>query len=296
MRTLADMGFGFNYTYPQSTGCFNYMCRAGIELEIEGVPSPDFVTGWSAVGDGSLRNNGIEYVTDGGFAGEQLENAIDNLCEYLDDIEYDISERCSTHIHIDVRDMTPVQVVNFLCMSTMLEHVLFRLFGNKRTANIFCVPTDGGGSNYDNLVSCLVNPDVVTDLNWTKYAAIGLKRIRDLGTVEFRMFQAFTEKSQYTQVLNVLFAIKRMAKDMDSPRSLVDFKLQHSTQEIVQVYMPDVAYAPEFDGLLERGIQTLNDIITSAEVVKIVEENTRKYDQVIQEARIQRRQASRGIV
>lgn len=295
MRTLADIGVGYGYSHPQSTGCFNYMCRAGIELELEGVYDPDGVDMWCIEGDGSLRNGGVEYITNGGFAGEELEGALDNLCQELSEIEYDVSERCSTHIHIDVRDMTQEQIVNFLCLGVMLEHVLFSLFGNKRTANLFCIATDGGGTNYENLITCLNHPESMLNINWTKYAAIGLKRIRDLGTVEFRMFQAITDKDQFVQVLNVLFAMKREAKDMMSPSSLVDFKLQHNASEIFRAYMPDVAYAPEFDALLERGIQTLNDIITSAEVVRIVEESTRKYDTIIQTARAQRAQVSRGI-
>jgi hypothetical protein len=297
MRTLAQRGIGFDVDMPQNNGCFNYKTRAGIELELEGIDIDEVECpfNWRAVSDGSLRNNGIEFITNGGFAGEDLEEALDNLQDYLDGEDYDVTERCSTHIHIDVRDMTPAQITNFLCLSVMLEHVLFNLFGNTRTANTFCIATDGGSTNFDNIVNSINNPESLIDYTWSKYAAIGLKRIRDLGTVEFRMFKAITEKAQYVQVLNVLFAMKRMAKDMFSPSALVDFKLQHNTSEIIQVYMPDVAYAPEFDDLLERGIQTLNDIITAAEVVRIVEEKRRKYDTIIETARQQRRVASRGI-
>lgn len=295
MQTLQEMGVGSSYTYPRSTGCFNYMCRAGIELEIEGLSLDGIPNMWDAVSDGSLRNNGVEFITRGGFAGEDLENALDNLQEYLQDKSPDLSERCSTHIHIDVRDMTPSQILNFMCLSVMLEHVLFSLFGNTRTANTFCLATDGGSTNYDHIVKGLVNPAGILSTSWSKYAAIGLRRLQDLGTVEFRMFQPMLQKSQYVQVLNVLFAMKRLAKDMESPRSLVDFKLQHTASELIEVYMPDVAYADTFDALLERGIQTLNDIITTVEVIRIVEESTRKYDTIIQEARRQRQAVSQGV-
>lgn len=299
-QTLAEMGFGrSNYTVPETPSPhINHPFRAGIEIELEGldldmdrIP----VSHWHVTGDGSLRNNGYEFVTRGGLANTDLQEALESIHEYLSEIGFSVSERCSTHIHVDMTDMKPQEVVNFVCLSIMLEHVLFRMFGNTRTANTFCVSTDNGTSNYDYMVDSVLNPPSIVDQRWSKYAAIGLKRIRDLGTVEFRMFSAVTEPEQYYRILNLLFAMKQQAKGMSSPADIVEFKLSNTIQDLTAFYFPDVAYSPEFAELFERGIQTLNDILATAEVVRTVKERSKKFETIIDTARRQMDEARRGI-
>lgn len=295
-RTLEQLGVGRPYDKPNPSELFNHDFRAGIEIEVEGLPEVDSAPAhWNIISDGSLRNYGREFVTKNGFSGKALEKALDTMDTWFKDHEVSLSERCSTHIHIDVRDMTPRQVVNFMCLGVMVEHVLFNLFGNTRTANMFCISTDCGTTNMYNIIASLVDPETLIRNNWSKYSAIGLKRLTDLGTVEFRMFKTLLTKEEYVRVLNVLFAMKAHAMERDSPQQLVDVKLTQGMSTIFQMYIPDIAYSPEYDLLLDRGAETLNDIITAAEVVRISSERAKKYKTIIKQADRLMREAQQGI-
>lgn len=295
-RTLRSLGIGRDYTPPDSSTLFNHNFRAGIEIEVEGFEDVSSAPQkWEVVSDGSLRNGGREFITRNGFSGKDLERALVNMDRFFKETPPTLSERCSTHIHIDVTDLTQKQVANFLCLGVMVEHVLFSLFGNTRTANTFCLSTDCGTTNFENIVSALTKPDDTVHLSWSKYAAIGLKRIRDLGTVEFRMFSTVLTKEDYVRILNVLFAMKVAAMEMESPQQLVDTKLSQGMSGIFGLYFPEVAYSDEYEPLLDRGAETLNDIITAAEVVRISSERAKKYKTIIDQADRLMRDAQRGI-
>lgn len=269
---------------------------AGIELEIEGNPSNEgFPRAWVWEGDGSLRDGGVEVKTRRGLRGRALESAVSRMCSWLAGSGYRLSERCSTHIHVDVNDMNHQQLTNFLCLGVMLEPLLFRLFGNTRTANTFCMSTDTGTTNYDNLVDVVSGQKRIESISWSKYAGIGLRRILDFGTVEFRMFCPIVTEEKYTQVLSLLFGMKAAALTMESPGSLIDFKLSSTAETLFRRYFPNESYSQDFEPLLERGIQTLNDILTSAEVVRIVKERSKKYETLKQAADRQLQELRGGI-
>lgn len=295
-RTLHQLGIGRSYDKPEPSTIFNHDFRAGIEIEVEGLPDIESVPQkWEVTSDGSLRNHGREFITRNGFSGKDLERALNSIDRYFQDNVPSLSERCSTHIHVDVTDMTCKQVINFLCLGVMMEHVLFSLFGNTRTANAFCLATDCGTTNFDNIVSCLGRFEDIPHTAWSKYAAIGLKRIRDLGTVEFRMFKTVLTKDDYVRILNVLFAMKASAMEMDSPQQLVDAKLTQGMSGVFGLYFPEITYSDEYEPLLDRGAETLNDIITAAEVVRISSERAKKYSTIIKQADRLMREAQQGI-
>lgn len=270
----------------------------GIEIELEGNPYSSSVPmprSWMVEGDGSLRNEGREFILRKPLRGSNLSRAINKMCAYLQTAGYETSERCSTHIHVDVTDLSPVQIRNFLCLTAMLEPLLFRLFGNTREVNTFCLPTNMGTTNFGFIVELFSNPERLTELEWSKYAGIGLCRIGDLGTVEFRMFEPITNADKYFKAINLLGRLKDEAAHMNDPKSLVDFKLSSGISRLFSRFFPEMQYREDYEELLEEGIQTLNDIINSAETVLLVEESVKQFDTTIQQAQAQRTVASRGI-
>lgn len=296
-RTIAQMGIGTKVpACTASSDDFVQDYSVGVELELESFSSTaDVPTNIVAESDGSLRNGGIEFKFRKPLSGLKLQRAIDGLATYLQNSTYSTTERCSTHIHLDVTDMTPRQLINFMCLAVMVEPLFFRLFGERRACNNFCLATDMGTSNYNNLVHGLNNPESYLYENHSKYSAIGLYRLRDLGTVEFRMFHPIVEASQYKRVINLMFSLKSEAKAMDTPQEIIDFKLTHTVEELFSQYFNAGDFNGEYEALLERGIQTLNDIITTAETLRIVEERTSKYRTLIEEATIQLNETERGL-
>jgi len=271
----------------------------GIELELEGVHNtPDLNrTFWECVPDGSLRNHGLEIRCANPLSGAKLEKAIADLDECLANMPYEISERCSTHIHLDVTDMNGQQLLNFLLLSSMFEHLLFRLFGNTRLSNTFCMAVDSGTTNYDNIVTFGRDPTVsgAVDITWSKYAGISLNRLRDLGTVEFRMFCPITTKESYTRVLEFLFALKREALSMETIQEIILYKKSHTLGDVFSRLFPNEGYSAEYDRLLERGVQVTNDLITSIELNEYISTQTMGLHQQINLLDNQIEELQRGV-
>lgn len=250
----------------------------GIELELEGVEeTPDLNRNyWTTVSDGSLRNNGTEIICAEPLSGVTLENALLDLESGLMNLEYTLSERCSTHIHLDATDMTVPQLMNFLVLSSIFENSLFTLFGAERRANTFCLSTDRGSNNFDLFCKLGSRPilDILFDLRWSKYAGISLNRIRDLGTVEFRMFHPILNKADYIRVLKFLFAMKQEAMAMESIQEIITYKKANSLSDLFTRIFPNEAFADGYEADIEAGVQLANDIILSIELQGIINKRT----------------------
>lgn len=111
----------------------------GIEIEVESiVRNQPNVPSWKCVHDGSLRNNGQEFIFAGPTCGIKAVTALRELDKALcNNTGAECNDRTSTHVHVDVRDLTPKQLKTFLLLSIMFEEVFMRKTGN-RANNSFC--------------------------------------------------------------------------------------------------------------------------------------------------------------
>jgi len=161
----------------------------GVELEIENInmdigPNGSVVPGMSATEDGSLRNNGYEFITKPMF----LRELVYTLNQFFLKNKYtnkNYSDRTSVHVHANVGDMTWEQVHILLLVYIAFEHVLFKFIGNDRDKNIYCVPM------YDTILSAdLIKGKGAESTGkwrrWEKYTALNLLPIFNQTTVEFR--------------------------------------------------------------------------------------------------------------
>lgn len=161
----------------------------GVELEIEGCvndPESYLVGGITHHNDGSLRNNGAEFVTRPMSVGV-LSKTLMDFFEKNKFTDANYSERCSVHVHANVQDFT-IENINALSLTyAVVEKVLFSYIGEDRDKNIFCVPW------YDTAIvnSVASYKDLGTlahtcSRKWQKYTAMNLHPMYSQGTVEFR--------------------------------------------------------------------------------------------------------------
>ncbi len=144
MRIAEKMGLAPNvghYVYPRVTSIPtpDPSLLYGVELEIENTDSDLAVPGMRAVEDGSLRNNGWEFVTQP----MTLSNPNHCLSSFFDGRGFsdeNYSERCSVHVHTNCLDLTFSQLAAICMLYQVFEGVLFNFIGNDRDKNIFCVP------------------------------------------------------------------------------------------------------------------------------------------------------------
>jgi hypothetical protein len=111
----------------------------GIELEYENVRTDMCPALWNMVGDGSLRNNGMEFVSRT-LTREQLPEAIDTMEEFLPTIAADANLRCGIHVHLNMRPRTVGELYAFITGFTLLEPAIFQEWCPDRVTSSFCVP------------------------------------------------------------------------------------------------------------------------------------------------------------
>lgn len=188
----------------------------GIEIEIENyVTSKNAYHGvWSAKEDGSLRNNGREFITKPCQA-EYIPYLLHNLFnEHLAE-SASCTPRTSVHVHLNMLDV-PVEKINlFVLFYSLYEKVLFSWIGKNRYKNIYCVPIT---SSY--LIKSLHGYNVP---DWSKYTALNLAPLSRQGTVEFRAMHGTKD-------------IEKLSKWVSMIVSMKAFIMSKSTSELEKIY------------------------------------------------------------
>ena len=203
----------------------------GIELELEGFTGESMDQAsrlvrplWTIIGDGSLRNGGAEFITQGGFGGTKLIQAIDKLQVALGRVNYDASWRCSTHMHINMLDFTVNQVVRFILVYAACEPVLFEFCGAYRKSSNFCTPL-GDSLPFHRKIMSRMYDDAISrrspQQHANKYVALNIlplfpdQRGRALGTVEFRGGRPLVDRAEMLTQANLLLSIKQYVRDFE---------------------------------------------------------------------------------
>lgn len=160
----------------------------GVELEIENTRQNEWkYQNFIGKEDGSLRNNGFEYVT----SPMTYNNTVYGLQGFF--TKYKItssnySERCSVHVHTNCLDLTWNQLSTILLLYQVYERVLYRFIGHERDNNIFSVPWHQTVLTYQLAAKLKKTPTTIAG-EWQKYTGLNLLRLQDLGTLEWRHMQ-----------------------------------------------------------------------------------------------------------
>lgn len=242
----------------------------GVELEIEGVTHVDHpknacTTGFVYHEDGSLRNNGAEYVTHP-MRRRELAYCLNRFFMKNKFTEANYSERCSVHVHTNVNDLTWEQLRTLILVYLVFEHVLFRFIGHERDKNIFCVPL------YDTMMlNRLLSENLAVQskaFKWEKYTALNLLPIykdsvggRGLGTVEWR-HMAGTNDLKFILLWCDLIGKMFMYARHNSWETATKFFLELNTSsayreamlQVFQELSPHLESIPGFEMALEEGV------------------------------------------
>lgn len=190
----------------------------GIELELESNRSFRDVRGWERTSDGSLRN-GVEYVFAGPQAGRQALETIMAMGEELQARPADPSFRCSTHIHMDVRDLGFDELDRLVALYTLYEGVMFGHCAPYRRYSNFCPPyfiNDQQVRNFNQQFRLSANPASKLSLlrtHWNKYSSLNLKVTGEIGSVEFRGSHALTTSEELLGLAQRMLHLKRYVKE-----------------------------------------------------------------------------------
>lgn len=196
MTTVAERwGLGFDYDC-----CTSKQFVAGVECEIEAVMNPQAFDGFNVDKDGSLRDNGYEFISYP-FPKDDLLKVFTNLHKRLefDGVHDPFSFRTSTHVHINCATLESKQVKNIILLYALFEEFFFMMVKPIRRDNIHCVPLT------ETHLPTLYRRDLEGMVDrWHKYTALNVKPLRELGTIEFRHLHGTGDVQEFTRWLSVL--------------------------------------------------------------------------------------------
>lgn len=190
----------------------------GVELEIENVREANPPNTFKIEQDGSLRNNGVEFITIP-IKFKYLEVELQRLFKSINENK-EYSSRCSVHIHMNARDFTLEELQVFILTYMVFEKLLYHYSGN-RWNNLFCVPLNA----YITPVIQLLNMQKIEDYRdviWFKYFGINLSTLwagvtehesrNCLGTIEFRHMKGTDNIEYIINWINFITSLKLFAK------------------------------------------------------------------------------------
>lgn len=184
----------------------------GVEVELENLDAnavPELF--WRRITDGSLRNNGAEFITNP-IRAWRIENALNQLFNNVNsDIEF--SHRTSIHIHLNIRTLTMDEIRSLVLLYILFEKPLFEYAGKERYENIFCVPLNEFDLTHrlENLFQNGI--DYLSD--WEKYTALNLNPISSKGTIEFRHLKGTKDIKHIINWINLILCLKIAALKYD---------------------------------------------------------------------------------
>lgn len=230
----------------------------GVEIELENTRNIRNRGAWIPKEDGSLRNNGMEYISYP-WPYDWLVQELRSFYTINTITNDNVSERCSVHVHLNCQQLTIPQLQMLIRLYQVFERLLFEWVGADRNKSIFCVPLSETIINHKSLSN---NPAefLTTIKRWQKYTAFNLLPLLTQGTVEFRHMSGQGEPEKIIKWLAIIgclyeFALKNTNEDLDK------FLLQLNSSSQYEALVTKVfgEYAKLFDGfnfqiLMEDGV------------------------------------------
>lgn len=211
-------------------GCGRKDGKLGIEIEVEGLNLPrparkEFNKFWVIEHDGSLKGaDNAEYVSKGALPRDGVVRALQLLNdEYvLNNSRVDESIRAGIHVHLNVQDKTPLELMTFLTTYFIMENYFVHWCGKGRVGNHFCLRAEDA----EFLVNQLVKVGQTKDWRHVntedvRYSAMNLLSLFKYGSVEFRSMQGTRNLDKVLTWVDLILQLERGAKQFKNPREVI---------------------------------------------------------------------------
>lgn len=230
----------------------------GVELEIESASNKWVVGGMEVKPDNSLRNGGLEFVTQP-MTYSHLYMVLNNFFQRAKVTDDNYSERCSVHVHTDVSQLEYEQLANIAMLYQTFELVLFNWIGNERSKNIFCVPWYETQLSYRS-VHRLLEKDHFVLHDWQKYTALNLLPVQTQGSIEWRHMAGTHDLKKIMAWCRIIGHIYNLACGL-SPNELKRWLSELNTNSQYNAALitcfkedADLLRCPGYESQLEQGV------------------------------------------
>ena len=238
----------------------------GVEVEYEGVgPVPEMNRDlWTAVPDGSLRNDGVEFIT----RPVNIRTAVRSF-RYLNELAaregFLDTVRTGIHVHADMRDLTIAQVQGVLAAYGAFEPLMFQLMDPEREENIYCVPWYRAPDQAQ-MVAYLAGGPMETErlsgLPLVKYSALHLGPLWQFGTLEFRHAPTWRDPALFRRWI---CAINRLIEwgRRESPESVIEKCTQNPSPLAREIFGWTMAHVSDPETLMDdvNSLATVDEMI-----------------------------------
>lgn len=225
---------------------------AGIECEIESVEPDQSFDNFMSTHDGSLRNDGMEFISkplDRGTLLHSFRNLHAQIQLY--EPEHAFSPRTSTHVHINCRTLTEEQTRQLILFYALFEDFFFAMVNQERRSNIHCVPLT------ETFLPQIYRYELLRYIkNWHKYTALNVLPLTKQGSIEFRHLQGTKDDqllSDWLLVLDNLWHIcQREALSRETLADKAKLKFYWKT---LFAHSPRImALEPAFDNIIQNSL------------------------------------------
>jgi len=204
----------------------NEELRVGIEIEYENLRIGPNVNLWGVTTDGSLRNNGIEYISIP-LKVEEIPTALGNLRSALLGSNPIPHTRCGLHVHLNMRPRTVGEVYSFIASYVLLEPTLFGKFCPDRLLSAFCVPLYLNNNTLSaanaSLEACRNGSGSLSQiLSTSKYGALNLASLARFGTVELRQLPSTLDFIRIQEWIDTLLRLYNNATEYNDPLRITE--------------------------------------------------------------------------
>lgn len=200
----------------------------GVEIELENISLMYKNSAFTNHVDNSLKLDGCEFVTLP-IKLRYLEVELQRILDQVKDTAL-VSQRCSIHVHMNVRDMTLEHLSNMVMLYMIFERSLYRVSGD-RWNNNYCIPL---AMTSDLLIRWFKYEKTYINWSWNKYTGLNLCPIwggesSKIGTVEFRQHKGSVDVEEIMQWCNLITALKRAAQTIQRDELLAHIRTMNTT-------------------------------------------------------------------
>lgn len=232
----------------------------GLELEIEGnnLPSQGQVekirgktsgSSWHTKTDGSLRGEALEYVLSSPCNADEIEPMIAGLYDTFKKVgtELRLTNRCSTHVHINMTGKKVNEITSAIALWTAFEEPLTLWAGEERVNNHFCLTAKDVNLGTVGAWRSFLRSGGTRWSDNLKYSALNILTLNRFGSLEYRVMNASEDPQRLIDWTKFVFQMTRFAgQQFSNPTSMLYAMSERGGRDLFHEICEKAGVSPAF--------------------------------------------------